>query len=1099
MSSLRRPLLVLAVLALVAGGLLPLLGSSGGSRGGIREHERGIPFAEREGDRGEGEPGGEAAGPAAEQVANRAYPRAYVESRRALAARRAVLGHPRTLARADFRPRAAGLAAPSLTTPWEQLGPGGVSVPGAVTYTGRASTVSGRVTAMVISPTCVPGDCALWVAAAGGGVWRTDDALAATPAWSSKSTGLTSNAIGSLALDPNDATHRTLYAGTGEPNGSSDSEAGVGLFRSTDGGDHWSLVPGSAAGVALDRSIGAVAIDPADPKHIVIGTALARHGSSSVNGGRRTPPGAPELGVYESTDGGANFRLTLARDPDPTNPATGQDYFTGSVPKVEFDPTHPGILYAAITGWGIYRRGDVTNDGDATTFHKVFATQQPDDATGARMDFDLTTSGTTTRIYVGDTADSGTTEYAKLWRLDDAGVSAATLLNTGTTPTSNVGGWTLLSDSTDAGKTSDAFCQNLQCGYDLFVAAEPGQPDNVWLGGSFRYGDLDSETSNGRAVVRSTDAGVTFRDMTNDARSPAEGMHPDQHAIAFASVGGQTVAFVGSDGGVVRVEGPYTVDDSARCGGTPTGLETSVAVCGLLLKNMPTTITPINDGLDTLQFQSVSVNAANTGDVIGGTQDNGTLARDPGSAAWEESVGGDGGQSVIDVATPSTRMHMYYGSAGDVNFDGMDPGGWYYNTGPLDIASDTRTGWEDVSFYMPLIGDPVTGGTLFAGMSHVWRTPDSGGTETQLAGAHCGESDPVPAPSVAACGDWVPLGGAVPDDPGDLSGDDYGVDRDGGYVVALARARGDSSTLWAATRYGRLFVSKNADAAAAAVTYDRIDTNLTPGRFVSGIVVDPQNANHAWISYSGYGAYTSGQPQHVVEALYDPAAHSATFTDRSYDLGDAPVTGLARDDNGDLYAATDFGVLRLPGGATAWELAGSALPPVAVYGLTLPPGSHQLFAATHGRGAWRLQLPVPPAPAPAPSPPADTTTTPAPAPRPQPLPAVVPALPRLAGTTFQQARDGTIRVTLRCRAGGPSCTGVLRLKGLPRKGRGRVVLAKLSFDIAAGKSATRRVHVLRTRLVKRNGHRRVPAFAMVTRAEVGERWIAQVTILLRRT
>jgi hypothetical protein len=128
---------------------------------------------------------------------------------------------------------------------------------------------------------------------------------------------------------------------------------------------------------------------------------------------------------------------------------------------------------------------------------------------------------------------------------------------------------------------------------------------------------------------------------------------------------------------------------------------------------------------------------------------------------------------------------------------------------------------------------------------------------------------------------------------------------------------------------------------------------------VSGIVVDPNNSNHAWISYSGYGAYTPATPQHVVEARFDPKSHTATFVDRSYDIGDQPVTGIARDaTSGDLYISTDFGVLRLPNGATSWQQAGSGLPRVAVYGLTLAEsGTNRiLYAATHGRGAYSLTL-----------------------------------------------------------------------------------------------------------------------------------------------
>ena len=122
---------------------------------------------------------------------------------------------------------------------------------------------------------------------------------------------LPTNAFGSLIVDANDASGNTLYAGSGEPNGSGDSEAGLGLFKSTDGGQSWSLVAGSQS-VAINRSIGAIAVKPGAPGTIYIGTDVARHGSSAANGGRRTPPDAPALGVYKSTDGGATF--TLATD-----------------------------------------------------------------------------------------------------------------------------------------------------------------------------------------------------------------------------------------------------------------------------------------------------------------------------------------------------------------------------------------------------------------------------------------------------------------------------------------------------------------------------------------------------------------------------------------------------------------------------------------------------------------------------------------------------------------------------------------------------------------------------------------------------------------
>ncbi len=177
-------------------------------------------------------------------------------------------------------------------------------------------------------------------------------------------------------------------------------------------------------------------------------------------------------------------------------------------------------------------------------------------------------------------------------------------------------------------------------------------------------------------------------------------------------------------------------------------------------------------------------------------------------------------------------------------------------------------------------------------------------------------------------------------------------------MAAIQRTTGDTSTSWAATTSGRVFISKNVDAEpASAVTWKRIDLPTTPNRFVSGIYVDPANANRAWISYSGFDSNTPATPGHVFEVNYSPTSGTATWVNRSFDFGDLPVTNIARDDaTGDLYASSDFGVSLLAAGTTSWVEAASGMPNVEVAGLTIVPGAGILYAATHGQGAWRLNL-----------------------------------------------------------------------------------------------------------------------------------------------
>ena len=362
---------------------------------------------------------------------------------------------------------------------WEEVGPFTPRVAAEATYTGRETENSGRVTSLAISPRCEKHDCTLLVGAAGGGIWRTDRALDDSPDWEPSSDGIPSNAIGSLLYDPTDARGRTLYAGTGEPNGSSDSEAGVGLYRSTDGGRSWSLVPGSLA-VARDRSIADIAVDPLNARHLFIGTAVARHGSSSVNGGRFTPPGAAAVGVYESTNGGATFTLVFSKTSDPVDPTspTGGDFFRGGVSKMSVDrtglgPHDPTRLYVSLFDYGLFR----TNGGGS--FEQVFASAGGgtiDNSLASRTEFALAPMGNKLRIYVGDVGGGA----ADFYRVDNAGVAANTLTDGVNNP-----GWMKLSNATPGtpGFGSYNYCSE-QCSYDMPVASPPGRPDVVWIGGA---------------------------------------------------------------------------------------------------------------------------------------------------------------------------------------------------------------------------------------------------------------------------------------------------------------------------------------------------------------------------------------------------------------------------------------------------------------------------------------------------------------------------------------------------------------------------------------------------------------------------------------
>ncbi|HJZ75409.1 MAG TPA: hypothetical protein VKE51_26925 [Vicinamibacterales bacterium] len=203
------------------------------------------------------------------------------------------------------------------TSQWEGIGP---------------TNIGGRLTCAVCDP-AHPDH--VWVGAAGGGVWFSPDT---GQTWRSLWHDQDVLNVGALAIDPSNPN--ILYCGTGEANLSADSYGGVGLYRTIDGGVTWQLHAASEK-TGVPRRIGCIAIDPFDPKHLLI----AGVGFNEVAAGR-------ELGgLYESHDGGVTWtRLPLGN---------AGNYWSHSV---RFHPTQSGIVFATITARGatsgIYRSSD---------------------------------------------------------------------------------------------------------------------------------------------------------------------------------------------------------------------------------------------------------------------------------------------------------------------------------------------------------------------------------------------------------------------------------------------------------------------------------------------------------------------------------------------------------------------------------------------------------------------------------------------------------------------------------------------------------------------------------------------------------------------
>jgi hypothetical protein len=834
---------------------------------------------------------------------------------------------------------------------WSSVGPAKALYPftpfrDSSLYVPNAYVAGGRTTSMALNESrCNERNCVLYITPAGGGIWRTDHALRGDPDWTYLGGPLGINASGSVTIDPNDPSGKTIYLGTGEANiCASGCVAGTGLYKSTNSGKTWTGPIGKPE--FQGKGLGEIIVKPGDPNTIYVATTTALRGLSSVccSGVTRPVPGIMKWGLYKSTNGGTSWDFIHNGAPTAAVCTGSAAEFANAavcsprgVRDIALDPSNSDIIYAASYARGVWRSNDA-----GTTWTQVKTSINPAVIQSRPAIAVTTLASGATRMYVHE-GNAGQNP-SRLYRSDSVatGVPVFTDLSSPSTASPGYGTYNLCGG---------------QCWYDLFVYTPKGYPDVVYAGGSYSYGQ---RFTNKRAVVLSTDAGVSATDMTMDSTDPLHpnALHPDQHFIV--TVPGDPWTFIESnDGGVMRSNGTFS-DVSSWCDGRGIVSPAQLARCKQMLSRVPTRLASMNNGLRTLQFQSLSVSPHNVDLLQGGTQDNGTW-ENRGPVLWENTMIGDGGQSGFDVAIPEFRFHNFTNASVEVSFDSGDIGKWIWTADPIYPGGE---------FYAPVISDPVVSKTLFAGNHKTaYRTKTAGlGTMTYAeAQQHC---NTWTGDYTVVCGDWAELG------PVRLVDAAWGT-KPGGNVAAIERTKANTSTAWAATTTGRVFISQNVDAeptvvvvdpptsfppshaVATNVSWTRLDDDLatSPNRFVSSIYVDPADGNHAWVSYSGFDANTPGTPGHVFEVTYNPATSTSTWVDRSYDWGDLPVTDLVADSNGDLYASSDFGVSRLVAGTTSWTLAATGMPNVEVAGLTIVPEKRRLYGASHGLGAWALTLP----------------------------------------------------------------------------------------------------------------------------------------------
>jgi photosystem II stability/assembly factor-like uncharacterized protein len=284
-----------------------------------------------------------------------------------------------------------------------------------------------------------------YLGAAGGGVWKTTDGGAS---WKAVFDAQHVASIGAIALDPQNDD--VVWVGTGETNPRNDVIAGAGLYRSGDGGKTWQYV-----GLRDTEQISKIAIDPHDPRRLVVGTMGDFFRDTTARG------------VYRTSDGGKTWTKTLY-----LGPASGAS-------DLAVDPLDFNVMYAGM--WHFRRLPWTFTSGgpDDGIFKSVDA-----GATWQRLTGNGLPTGITGRIGLAVAPSDPKRVYALieskdgiLWRSSDAGAS-----------------WTLVSHDTLADQRPFYFTH---------VAVDPKNAEHVYA-----VSEMLSE---------SKDGGASFHEVAKDA------------------------------------------------------------------------------------------------------------------------------------------------------------------------------------------------------------------------------------------------------------------------------------------------------------------------------------------------------------------------------------------------------------------------------------------------------------------------------------------------------------------------------------------------------------------------------------------------------
>ena len=385
-------------------------------------------------------------------------------------------------------------------TAWNSIGPG---------------NIGGRVRSIIVRPSNTTN---LLLGGVAGGVWKSTDGGAS---WTPKLDGGAQLAISCMVKDP--SNENIIYAGTGEGWGNVDAVYGGGIYKSTDFGETWTLLPSTiGTNVWNFRNVMSMAFDPSGNLYAVTFAYNNKEGAGGyyTNGG-----------LYKSTDGGISWTAI--------NSKTFATNYFNACDAVPFSSST--IIFATepngATLGGIYRTTDggtswikITANLPTASYSRIAFAKDPNNANIAYAQF--------------ESSNLSSPDYglAGIFKTTDAGATWTALTKPGN----------ISSTGNSSGSLSFLGAQGW---YDNVIAVDPFNSNNLYVGG------VD--------MMKSTNGGASWFQLTYwNSNFGIPVIHADHHAITFDPVVANII-YSGDDGGIQK---------STNGGSTWTNLNNNLAI-----------------------------------------------------------------------------------------------------------------------------------------------------------------------------------------------------------------------------------------------------------------------------------------------------------------------------------------------------------------------------------------------------------------------------------------------------------------------------------------------------------------------------------------